>query len=201
MAEEKTYILALFDFDGTLTRKDTFIELIKFIHGKSRFYTGLLVLLPYLFLFKIKIIPNWKVKEKVLTYFFNGTSADDFGNDCDRFATQKIPHLLRKGAINRINELKAQGANIVVVSASLEDWVQPWCNVMGIACIASKPEIEGGKLTGRLSGKNCYGMEKVHRVKESIGLSKYSVIYVFGDSRGDLPMMELATVSYYKPFR
>ena len=56
-------------------------------------------------------------------------------------------------------------------------------------------------ITGNFITKNCYGQEKVNRIKESYDLSKYDLIYAYGDSRGDKEMLELANNSFYKPFR
>lgn len=193
--------LALFDFDGTLTRKDSLFELIKFIHGKKHFYKGLLILSPYLFLFQLKVIPNWKAKEKVLTYFFKGMSLDIFQNYCNRFASEIIPVLLREDAMWALKQFKDHGTRIVIVTASAENWVMPWCSMENIACIATHLEIKDGRVTGKIEGQNCHGKEKVNRIKKTIDLSKYNKIYAFGDSKGDLQMLQLATNPYYKSFR
>lgn len=201
MPEDYSKTLALFDFDGTLTRKDTFIELIKFVHGKSHFYKGILKLAPCLFLYKLQLIPNWKAKEKVLAYFFKGMPASTFQSHCNHFAAEAIPRFLKQDAIRKLKELKDIGTHIAIVTASAENWVLPWCHSMNVECIASKLEAKEEKLTGKLDGENCYGIEKVNRIKETIDLSKYSVIYAFGDSKGDLPMLGLATYPFYKIFK
>lgn len=195
MTENK---LALFDFDGTLTRKDSLFELIKFIHGKQRFYKGLLTLFPGLFLYKIKMIPNWKAKEKVLTYFFKGIPLDIFQNYCNRFASEAIPAILREDAMPILKQFKDNGTRIVIVTASAENWILPWCRSLNIECIASKMEVHNGKMTGKLTGKNCYGTEKANRIKDVLDLSGYNEIYAYGDSKGDLPMLKLATKSFYR---
>ena len=66
--------IAFFDFDGTITTKDSLLEIIKFQKGIPAFYTGLFFQLPWLIAFKIKIIPNDAAKQKMLTYFFGGMS-------------------------------------------------------------------------------------------------------------------------------
>jgi phosphatidylglycerophosphatase C len=57
------------------------------------------------------------------------------------------------------------------------------------------------RLTGRISGLNCHGQEKVRRIKESFPLDQYQEIYAYGDTSGDKPMLDLATHRFYKPFR
>jgi HAD superfamily phosphoserine phosphatase-like hydrolase len=100
-----------------------------------------------------------------------------------------------------IKKFKENQAEIIVVTASAENWVAPWCQELGIGCIATQLEIKDDLLTGKIKGRNCHGIEKVNRLKEVIDLSKYTDIEAFGDSKGDLPMLKLATRAYYKPFR
>ena len=66
-------------------------------------------------------------------------------------------------------------------------------------------EVKDGKITGIIEGHNCYGEEKVNRIKEymqanDIERAEY-YIYAYGDSQGDKQMMEYADESFYKPFR
>lgn len=76
MCEKPT--VAVFDFDGTLIRKDSFLEFIKFAFGKRAFLTGFFLNSPYLVAFKLKLYPNWKAKERVFSYFFRGMSYEQF---------------------------------------------------------------------------------------------------------------------------
>ena len=86
-----TKVLALFDLDGTITTKDTFLEFIKYYHGSAKFYLGFLLTSPWLFFFKAGIIPNWRAKEKVLEYFFKGESTHDFQQRGKKFSTEVLP--------------------------------------------------------------------------------------------------------------
>lgn len=193
--------LALFDFDGTITTKDTLLEFIVFAKGSAAFYRGLTVLSPVLFLFKSGILPNWKAKELMLSYFFKGDSFEEFERKCLEFAQRVAPGLLRPGAMEKINQHRERGDRVVIVSASPENWVKKWAVQHGLECLATKLEVAEGKITGRFDGKNCHGPEKVERIKCHLDLSGYAEIHAYGDSSGDRPMLELATASYYKPFR
>jgi phosphatidylglycerophosphatase C len=193
--------IAFFDFDGTITTKDSLAEIIKFQKGIPAFYTGLFFQLPWLIAFKIKIIPNDAAKQKMLTYFFGGMNESAFQSACDLFAEKKIPKLIRPGALVEINRLRDQDFDIVVVTASAGNWVKPWTNRLGIHLISTRLEVKEKEITGRIEGKNCHGREKVIRIQEEFNLSDYQEIYVYGDSPGDKPMLGLATKSFYKPFR
>jgi HAD superfamily hydrolase (TIGR01490 family) len=193
--------LALFDLDGTLTRKDTLIEIIRYIHGDTRLYLGLIFLSPYLLLFKMGIIANWKAKEAMLTYFFRHMPYDKFQKKCYQFSQDVLPGLIRVEGIKTLKRLREEDARIVIVSASAEEWVLPWCELLSISFIGTRLEVKDGKLTGKISGRNCHGYEKVNRIRAELDLSRYSEIYAYGDSDGDLPMLQLARHAYYRPFR
>ena len=194
-------VIAFFDFDGTVTRKDTLLEFIKFSRGRLRFYLGFLINSPILIAYKIGIISNQTAKEWILRYFFSGRKLEFFQQQCDLFAEQVLPSLLRSKAINEINKLKEFGADVVIVSASAENWIKKWTDSLNLQLLATRLTTKNEKITGKIDGKNCHGKEKVSRIKERFSLSDYSDIYCYGDTKGDRPMLELGTIRFYKPFR
>ena len=193
--------LVLFDFDGTLTKKDTFIEFIRFYKGSFSLYVGFLLLSPILVCFKLGIYPNWKAKERVMKYFFGGIHVDTFNARCEAFINQKIENLLWKGAKEEVQKHLDNGATVYLVSASPENWISYFANAVGIPFIGTKLEVIGDKITGAIEGKNCYGPEKVIRLKEVLQLEQFDRIIAYGDSSGDKEMFELADQEIYKPFR
>jgi phosphatidylglycerophosphatase C len=193
--------IAFFDFDGTITKSDTMLELIKFSKGKTAYFLGMMILSPYLIAMKFGLISNTSAKEKMLTYFFGGTSVDIFDETCHRFISDKLPSLIRPKALKKINEHITNHHEVVVVSASAANWISEWCNDNGVNYLSTQLEINGNKITGKLNGPNCNGAEKVARIKNKYNLSDYSTIYCYGDTKGDKPMLQLATFAFYKPFR
>jgi HAD superfamily hydrolase (TIGR01490 family) len=193
--------IAFFDFDGTITTKDTLLEFIKYSKGSPAFYFGFLLNSPYLVAYKLKIISNQRAKEKVLQYFFKGMTITDFQNLCDRFALERIPTLIRPQAIKEIKELVQKQVKVVIVSASPEYWIKKWSDTIPAQLIATRLDIQQQKLTGKISGINCHGTEKVRRIKENFELNDFDEIYAFGDSSGDKPMLGLAHFAHMKPFR
>ncbi len=196
-----TKSIAFFDFDGTITNRDSFIDFIIFYHGRFSAYCGLFRLLPSLLAYKVKLIPNWQAKEKVLTYFFQNKQITKFQQNCDQYATDRIPRIVREGALQAIQKHQELGSDIYLVSASPENWLLAWCQQKGIKLIASRLEVINDKLTGKLLGKNCYGQEKVARIRKEVNLSHYQDVYSYGDSSGDREMLQLADQAYYRPFR
>jgi len=192
--------LALFDFDGTITTKDSFIEFIRHTHGSSKIILGVAILSPILITYKLKLLPNYIAKEKVLSYFFKGMTEAQFKKVAQNYSLKNIDLILQPKAMQRIAWHKKQNHKIVVVSASIECWLKPWCDKNGLDLIATKLEIKNGIVTGKLLTKNCYGIEKVNRVKNSYNLKNYKYIYAYGDSRGDEELLELADEKHYQIF-
>jgi phosphatidylglycerophosphatase C len=193
--------IAFFDFDGTITTKDTLLEFIKFSKGPLAFYAGFLMNIPYLMAWKLGIINNQKAKERMLTHFFRGTELNRFQEDCNRFASGRLTGLLRPKAIQEIAHLKKAGVEVVIVSASPENWIRPWTDGQHLQLLATRLQILDNRLTGNIYEYNCHGEEKVRRIKEVYRLEEYTEIYAFGDTKGDLPMLSIATKPSYKPFR
>lgn len=193
--------IAFFDFDGTITTQDTLLEIIKYYKGNFRFYFGFALNAPFIAAWKAGLISNQAAKERVLSYFFKGTSEHDFQQRCDDFGSACIPALLRPKAVLEIEKLKAAGFDIVIVSASAENWIAAWCRENNLQLEGTKLAVKNGLLTGKIVGANCHGKEKVNRIQAAFDLSAYDEIYCYGDTNGDKPMLELATVSFYKPFR
>ena len=193
--------IAFFDFDGTVTTKDSLLEFIKFSKGDIWFYWGFLLHAPVLIAYRLKIISNQRAKEIILRYFFRKMPLAEFNSQCDAFLADVMPLLIRPKAMKEIKKLQEAGAEIAVVSASPENWVAKWCESMKLTCIATRLNVNENKITGYISGKNCYGMEKVRRINEAYDLSRYSIVYCYGDTPGDRPMLSLGKHAFYKPFR
>jgi len=197
----RTRNLVLFDFDGTITKKDSFTAFIRFYKGSASFYFGVMILLPVLLLYKIGISKNWKVKEVVLKYFFRKEPEEKFYTLCKSFAQHVIPKIVKREALNSIEKHLKNGDRVIVVTASAEDWVKEWCLAMNLELIGTRLEKRDGRLTGRLAGLNCYGKEKVKRIKQLLDVNDYATIYAYGDSKGDEAMLKLADIPVLKPFK
>jgi phosphatidylglycerophosphatase C len=193
--------LVLFDFDGTITTKDTLLEFIRYYHGTVKFLFGFATLSPLIGLHLFKIIPNWKAKQFVLTWFFKGERLDEFSEKCKNFTEKILPSLVRPQALIAIQNHKQNNDEVVVISASAENWVAPWCKALDLPCIATRLEVVNGKLTGKILEKNCYGAEKVTRLLKQYKLEDFTSVTAYGDSSGDKEMLAVAQQQFYKPFR
>jgi len=193
--------IAFFDFDGTITKQDTLIKFIRFFVGDMKFIVGILVLLPKFIAYKFNLVSNQYIKENITKYFFSNIDVAEFKTKAERFSLNNIDILVRKNALKRIKWHQKNGHKVVIVSASIDYWLKPWCDKNHIDLIATKLEIKDNKITGRLDSKNCFGGEKVRRIIGKYRLSDYDYIYAYGDSRGDYEMLQISSEKSYKPFR
>ena len=193
-----------FDFDGTLTTSDTLLEFIKFAKGKSRFLMVFLMYSPLLVLMKLHLYPNWKAKQHIFAHLFEGMRIEKFDKLCHTFA-EEHQYLLRPQGIQRVHEALEAGEQVLVVSASIDNWVRPFFLIRGlegVEVLGTQIEVVDGRLTGRFKTNNCYGEEKVHRITEVLSHDRQAyTIEAFGDSRGDKEMLAFADQGHYKPFR
>lgn len=192
--------VAFFDFDGTISNQDSFIKFVEFIVGSEEFNKGLIIFFPLLFLYKLRIISDVYVKKVITRYFFKDFSKKEFDDKITKFSLSELNSIIRKEALSRIKYHQENGDKVVIVSASFEDFLKPWCDKNGVSLIGTKLEVKDGYLTGNLASKNCYGVQKVIRIKELYNLEDFSYIYAYGDSSGDKQMLDLADESFYKPF-
>jgi phosphatidylglycerophosphatase C len=192
--------LALFDFDGTLTRKDTFITFTKFCVGTTKFYIGMAVLTPVLILYKLKLIKNWRAKEIVFGYFFKGMPSSEFESLGRKYALIEVPKLIRPSALSILKIHQQKGDRILLVTASAEAWIKAWADQFQIEILATAWEVKNGVITGKIEGKNCFGPEKRVRIMNHVSLEEFIEISAYGDSNGDTEMLEMANNPNYRVF-
>jgi phosphatidylglycerophosphatase C len=190
--------LALFDFDGTITVRDSFADFIKYAVGPLRFWLGVVCLMPVVAAFLFGFVKAWRAKELMATFFFAGWDAAEFKRLGDEYSRERLPRILRPIALEHLARHKKAGDTIVVVSASIDFWLQHWCEGQGLALIATRLEVREGRITGKFWTRNCSGYEKVRRIKEVYDLSKFDRIYAYGDNPADRPMLSLAHEQYYR---
>lgn len=181
--------IVCFDFDGTLTTRDTLLLFIRFACGRRAFLWGLMCYAPLLMLMKLRLYHNGKTKQKLFSHFFRGWTIDDFNATCRRFA-DSYRHILRPQTVEALRQAQQDSIQVLIVSASIDYWVQPF--FPDVEVVGTKIEVQNGVLTGRFLTPNCYGPEKVRRVTDIIGDRSSFYITAYGDSRGDREMLQWA---------
>jgi phosphatidylglycerophosphatase C len=193
-------VVAAFDFDCTLTRRDTLLPFLLLTLGAATVVRHAVVLSPTLAGYALGLIGNGIAKERVLVRCLAGMRMDELQNEGERFASYVLPGLLSNEAMQRLEWHKQQGHRCVVISASLELYVQPWAIKAGFdEVIATRLETrEDGRITGQFSGANCFGIEKVRRLETLLGGREGYTLYAYGDSRGDRELLSSADHAYYR---
>lgn len=195
----------VFDFDGTLTCRDTLFDFLLSSFGRLRVVLALLCMSPRLVLMKLHILDNGKTKERLLSHFFKGWKEQNFESLGQQYA-RRTNAVVRPKAFDRVRQLLSEGKQVVVVSASIDAWVKPVCAEISretdfeITVLGTKMEAKDGILTGRFATPNCYGGEKVNRLKTILKDRNNYKIVAYGDSRGDKEMFEYADEFHYRPF-
>lgn len=194
--------LAVFDFDGTITTKDSFLEFIKFCKGRRDFAIGFLIYSPIIIAYKLKIIPNWKAKQMVFRHFFKGTPVTVFDKWGQDFSAG-IDKMVNPEAHGKIKAHQKAGDTVIIVSASIENWIKPWAEGMGISTVlATQLEIDSNEqITGEFLTKNCFGEEKVNRIMAAFPDRGKYFLEAYGDSNGDKEMLEFADKGWYRRFQ
>src|SRR5580765_7966030 len=141
--------LALFDFDGTITSSDTWTPFMRFAVRPARLLVGQVLLAPVVVGHRLGMITASRGREMAARVAFQGEEAAAMHQLGAEYATTALPAALRQSAQERIEWHKAQGDEVVVVSASLDVYLGPWCERQGLDCICTTLEERGGRLTGR----------------------------------------------------
>jgi len=193
--------IAAFDFDGTITRKDTLIEFLRFAGGSARFYAVFALYTPLLVLMKLRLYDNQKAKEKIFAHYFKDIPLEQFNDLCRRFSEQKGQSLVYADAKTQIAKHKAQGDEVIIISASIENWVCHFAEALKAdKLLATQVEVQDGKITGRFLTANCYGKEKVKRLLSAYPERDKYYLIAYGDSRGDKELLQFADEQHYKQF-
>lgn len=197
MSDNKIFV---FDFDGTLTTRDTLIAFIRFARGTAWLVRCLLLLLPRLVLMKLGLVDNGRTKERLFAMCFKGMATADFNDLCRRFAATVGQSVKRQETWGVMERAVAESNPVYVVSASVDNWVSPFFPD-AVTVVGTRVESANDRLTGRFLTPNCYGAEKVRRLKEAMpdldnARSHYYII-AYGDSRGDKEMLAYADESHY----
>lgn len=193
--------VVFFDFDGTLVKFDSFIKFARFSLSLKNFVKGLLYSMPWLIGWKLRICSSSKAKQHLFNSWFKGWDLKTFDSKCNEFSPI-IEEGINGDIIKLLHDHQISGCEIVIVSASIGNWIRPWASLYSINdVLATELEIDKyGKLTGMFSTLNCLGQEKVNRI-----LSKYGDIneyesWAYSDSDNDLPLLSIVNHGFKVPF-
>lgn len=190
--------LALFDFDGTITTKGAYPDFVSAAIRRPRKIAGGLLLSPALVGYHVKLVSDKAIRNAISRVGFWAEEPDRVRRIGREYAERVLPGLIRPIARERIAWHKARGDRVVVVSASLDVYLEPWCRTQGVEVICTELETRNGRLTGRYLNGDCCGQEKARRIRQRYALADYETIYAYGDTEEDRQMLELAHRKYFR---
>ena len=193
--------LAIFDIDYTITRKESLMEIFKYIVSKDiknikllprALYSGLM--------YGIKVYDERKVKECFLKFIENIDEVE-LANLTKAFYDERLSKILYKDAVEMIKKLKKEGYIVILISASPEFYIKEFYAIKEVdLIIGTKFAFEGGKFIRKMDGNNCKGEEKVRRLNEVLKEKNIKVdfknSYMFSDSLSDKPLLDLVGNPY-----
>ena len=191
-----------FDFDGTLTFRDSFTAYLAWRSGAAGYFIGLLRLAPaaltYLF-----DQDRARLKAAAVRVFLRGVLRKDLADSCGRFADSPPGlRLIRPDAEQCWRDWRARDATLLIVTASPEEVVAPFAERLGAdILIGTRLKLDGsGAVEGGFDGGNCRREIKVQRLRAMFG-PDLRLAAAYGDSSGDTEMLQLADVKGYRVFR
>ena len=201
-------VIAAFDFDGTLTQRDTLMPFLRRGLGWPRFLGALLLCAPWLAAFALRLIPNHVAKQKLLLATLKNRTLAEMDDWTSRWLAHDFPGQLQSWTMARLAEHQQAGHCCVMVSASPDIYLKRVAKQLGFdALLCTDMAVVDGRLTGLMQTPNCHGEQKVVRLKawmierfgERFGSPTEAVIqYAYGDTAGDKPMLRLAAQAFYR---
>jgi len=201
-------VVAAFDFDGTLTRSDTLLPFLRRLLGGPTLLWVLFVCSPWLAAYVLRLISNHRAKAVLLQAALAGRSVTDVERCAQAFVREYLPQQWRPWGLQQLVQHQQAGHRCVLVTASTSPYMHLVGASLGVdAVLCTEMEVVDGRYTGRLATANCHGEEKVERLKawlaQAYGAApdQQPELHAYGDTKGDLPMLRLASVAWYREKR
>ena len=192
--------LALFDFDHTITRCDTYGRFLRKVATPAQLASARWTVGPWLLGCRAGLVSAASISGRVTRVALQGRDADALSAEARAYAEDELPGLLRAEMMARIDWRRSESHRIVVVSGSIDLYLGPWCEKHGLELICNRLEVRDGRLTGRyLHGD--IGPHKAQEITRRITLASHPRIHAYGDSREDRGMLALAHERWYADTR
>lgn len=190
--------LALFDFDGTITIRDTMPDFVRAALPRPRLMAGRLLLAPMVLGYRAGRVSGVAVRAAIARVGFTGLDAAGYDAHGRRFAADVLPGLVRPSALARIDWHRRRGDTVVVVSGGLDAYLAPWAAAHGLPLLCSVLERRDGRLTGRYAGPQCVRAEKARRVRAAYDVAAFERVHAYGDTAEDRAMLDMADVAHFR---
>lgn len=191
--------LYCFDFDGTLTKEDTMFSFLKF-YDKEKYYLQFMKNMPNFILLKLGFANAEMTKKNFIASILKGETEDKIRQKSRLFFEENFPKIMREKGLDFIRKIDRNNSECYLVTASLDIWVRPFAEKLGLKLISTQAQFENGIYTGNFLTPNCNGEEKVRRILQNIEGQNFTKILAFGDTSGDKPMLRWADEGFFRFF-
>lgn len=199
--EADKQILSVFDFDGTLTRHDSFIPFLKFAFGRRKFARKMLrLVIPSVQCFRRRLTRD-ELKEVLITTFLAGCDEKWVQDKAEAYCLRTWKKLMRPAGLMAVAAERASGAEVTLCSASPMIVLRPFAEKLGIKLIGTELESKDGVLTGRIVGHNCRCIHKINRLEAVYGPLSHYHLRAWGDTRGDYELLATASDAHWQHFQ
>lgn len=188
--------LALFDFDGTLYKKDSFTGFIFYTHSKKHIIKQGFKILPWIQAYYLKAYPAHAMRPKLFHAMFKNADVATIEKIAEEYA-HHITKNYNPELLIRLRDHQSLGDDVVLVSATVDIYLKYVAKNLGVDFICTQTEVFNQHYTGHYSSADCSSKQKALRILEHYNLSQYQHIYAYGNSDEDLAMLNLAHHSYY----
>jgi phosphatidylglycerophosphatase C len=190
-----------FDFDGTLTIRDSFTAFLKWRAGTIRYAFGLLRLAPAALAYVFHR-DRGRLKAAAVREFLLGATQAVLESEARAFAELHSRRLLRPDAVAAWKRWRNQRVRLAIVTASPDLLVAPFARGLGAdALIGTQFAFDDdGRVTGGFATPNCRGPEKLVRLRTAFG-PDFVLKAAYGDTRGDREMIAAARIGGYRVFK
>jgi len=192
--------LVAFDFDGTLTVRDSFTAFLRWRAGPALYGLGLARLLPAALAYLIHR-DRGRIKAAAARVFLHGLTRERLEAEARAFASAALPSLMRPDARAAWDDWGRRGVRRVIVTASPVTVVRPFAEALGAEeIIGTELAYDAqGRVTGAFTTANCRGPEKVRRLEARFGPG-VRLLAAYGDTAGDREMLALADTAGFRVF-
>jgi HAD superfamily hydrolase (TIGR01490 family) len=177
--------VAFFDFDGTISFEDSFLEFFKYTDGSLKLYWCVLLNSPFVLLYFLKLYSNHKLKVRFFSFFYKGRAVAELEEKGKVYSRTVLPKMVYPQALQLIRWHLEHGHQVYLLTASSRLWLGEWCRQQNMKIIDTTFESDGKYYTGKIAGENCYGKEKATQIQSILAANKGIPSYGYGHGSGD----------------
>ncbi len=189
---QKPKALALFDFDGTLCKTDSFTGFIFYSLSKRHIVRQGIKLLPWIQGYYLNLYPAHAMRPKLYAAMFKQADQQLILSQAEVYA-ETLMSKLNPALYKQLQQHQQLGHDVALVSASVDLYLKPIAKKLGVKLICTETDSQDRKLTGKYHTLDCSGEQKKIRILQHFNVQDYECIYAYGNSDEDLAMFELAT--------